>query len=215
MLYIYIFYIIIYKEKMEDEERTPLIAHTEDNDDDDDRANTTQPFDPPKASSTPGPSGEQIDMPTRNRPSKRGPLTAETSFIEGAPSGQVWTSDNSRILLANKRIKEEYPQYGERGLFTLKVKDGKVFKVSPKGGETPLFKADGKTIYAKVSKTDMKILGPSRTELINEKDEDIEELEKTIQEDMLVANDENEKNLLSVKALVKKLEKVPREKPSL
>ena len=68
---------------------------------------------------------------------------------------------------------------------------GKVFVVGPKGGETRLFKPDG-TINPSISKTDMKILGPERTELIQQKNEEIEELDKTIQEDTRVANDENE-----------------------
>ena len=71
-------------------ERNPLIPHTENNDDDDDGTNTTQPVQP-EASSTPGPSGKQIEMNTINRPPKRGSRTAETSFIEGTPSERVWT----------------------------------------------------------------------------------------------------------------------------
>ena len=90
-------------------------------------------------------------------------------------------------------IKQEYPQYGENGKFLIKVKEGKVFVVGPKGGEnTPLFKADGRTINPKISKTDMKVLGPHWTEVVDLKDEEIEEANKALQGDQRVANDENE-----------------------
>ena len=91
---------------MEDGERDPFIPHIEDDDDDDDRANTTKPFQP-EASSTPRPSGEQMEMTTRNRPPKRGPHSAETPFIEGGVD-----SDTLKIRVANETIIQEYPQYG-------------------------------------------------------------------------------------------------------
>ena len=161
---------------MADEVREPLIPHTEVYDDDDDRANTKQTFQP-EASCTPGPSGKHMETTTMNRPPKRGPRTAETSFIEGGVD-----SDTLKVRLANKTIIQEYPQYGKEGKFlTLKVSKGEVFVVGPKGGETRLFNPDG-TINQKIPKTDMKILGPKRTEIIQQKDEDIEELEKTIQD---------------------------------
>ena len=42
-------------------------------------------------------------------PPKGGPKTAETSFIEGDPSGRVRTADSMLKELANQLIKEEHP----------------------------------------------------------------------------------------------------------
>ena len=99
--------------------------------------------------------------------------------------------DTLEIMLANE-TKQEYPEYGENGKFlTLKVKDGTVFVVGLKLGETSLFTDDGK-LNPRISKTDMKTLGPHRTELIQQKDEEIKELDNTIQEDTRAVNGENE-----------------------
>ena len=95
-------------------------------------------------------------------------------------------------MTANETIKKDYPQYSENGKYlTLVVKKGKGFVVGTKGDETRLFMDDGK-LNPKISKTDMKVLGSKRTELIQRKDEEIEAVEKTIQEDTRVTNDENE-----------------------
>ena len=66
-------------------EKDPLLEHTDDRDDDDRDEDTTRPFQP-YDHSTPGPSGEQIEMTTMNRGKEKGPKTAETSFIEGDES---------------------------------------------------------------------------------------------------------------------------------
>ena len=46
----------------------------------------------------------------------------------------------------------------------------------------------------------MKIRGPKRTELIQQKDEDIKELEKTIQENLRIADDENTEPIIRERA---------------
>ena len=77
---------------------------------------------------------------------KRGPKTDETSFIEGEPSGRVWTSENSKIYLANLDLQQQYPQYGKNGKFldllveTVKTKWGEteeVFVRGPRKGSKP------------------------------------------------------------------------------
>ena len=103
---------------------------------------------------------KQSGLPTH------GPDTAETFFIEGTPSGRVWSSDTLKIIVANETLKQEYPNYGKNGKFlTLVVKKGKVFLVGPKGGETRLFMDNGK-LNPKISKTDMKVLGPKSSALV-------------------------------------------------
>ena len=131
--------------------------------------------------------------PERSGLPKRGPKTAETSFIEGEPSGQVMTADSLRIQTANETLKMDYPQYGKDGkLLTLEVARGKVIAVGKRGGRYPFFKADGRTINPKLPKEIMNTLGPHWTELIEVTDKEIEELDKTLQEDTRVANNENE-----------------------
>ena len=170
----------------------PLIPDTGDDDDDADT-----PQDPlPTGASTSEQGGESHPMTSMSRPPERGPHQAETSFIEGTPSGRIMTSDNMRIQTANELIQQEYPNYGKDGkVLTLRISEGRyrnqVVVVGPKGGETPLFKADG-TINEKISKTDMKVLGPKRTALIQQNDEELDELARYIQEQLDVAEDENE-----------------------
>ena len=148
-------------------DRDPLMEHTGDRDDDDD-GDTTGAFEPCSAS-TPGPS-EQIPMQTRtttmNR--QRGSDTAETSFIEG-DTGSRNTFDSLKRngkdgkLLTLKVSKTKYPE--------------KVVVIGPRGGETPLFKADNETINPKLPMTVTKTLGPERQVLIQQKDDEIEEID--------------------------------------
>ena len=99
------------------------------------------------------------------------------------------------IELANQTIEKEYPQYGKNGkLLTLEVRNGKVVVIGPNGGPTNLFKADGRTLNPQVLKikAHQKILGPHWTELIEITGDEIEELNKTLQEDTVIADDKNE-----------------------
>ena len=143
------------------------------------------------------PPKEQSGLPSTSKG------TAETSFIEGMPEGQVKNADSLKTELVHQRIQEQYPEYGKDGkVFTLEVgDDGKVRFVGPKGGFTDPFLADGRTFNPKFLKLKnvQKILGPTRDELIRQKDQEIqqnaqqqEELNKTIAEDTQIAEDENE-----------------------
>ena len=128
--------------------------------------------------------------------------TAETTFIEGMPKGRVRDAASLKSELANQRIEEKYPNYGKDGkLLTLKVVAGQVLVAGPKGGGTNLYQADGETLNPQLLKLKFvqKILGPKRTELVQQKEQEIhqkaqqrEELNKTIEEDTKVADDENE-----------------------
>ena len=69
--------------------------------------------------------------------SERG-RTAETSFITGEPSSNVIREP--RILLANEKLQELFPDYGKKGFLDLelaKKKDGtsKVQIIGPYGGK--------------------------------------------------------------------------------
>ena len=145
---------------MSNEEEIPLIEH-EEKDDDDDDDDTTHPFQP-DVHSTPGPSGEEIPKTTMNREKEKGPASAETSFIEGNISRR-----NKKITLANLTLEQKYPEYGKNNKsLILEVSKGKypgkVVVIGPRGGQIPLFKADGRTINPpKLPKTDMKLLDQS------------------------------------------------------
>ena len=82
----------------------------------------------------------------------------------------------------------------------------KVVVIGPKGGETPLFKADG-TINPKLAKTDMKILGPEHEAWMAQKEKEIEELQESIREDEEIANNENEQPSVRERAREKIAEK--------
>ena len=174
-------------------DRDPLIPHTDDDDDADTPAN---PF-PTEGTSTSEQGDERYPMTTMNRTSERGSHHADTSFIEGTPSGRIMTSETLRIQVANETLQQEYPNYGKDGkVLTLAISKGRyrnqVVVVGPKGGETPLFKADGRTINPKISKTDMKTLGPTRAALIQQSEEELDELVKRIEEQQRIADNENE-----------------------
>ena len=186
-------------------EKDPLLEN-EENDDDDD---TTHPFQP-GGSSTPGPSGEEIPMTTMNREKEKGPGIAETSFIEG--NIPRMNPDNVKIKIANLTLEQKYPEYGKDGKrLILEVSKGKypgkVVVIGPRGGEIPLFKADG-TINPKLPKTDMETLGPERDTLIVQKEKAIEELHKSIREDEEITNNENEQPSVRERAKEKINEKL-------
>ena len=181
-------------------ETDPLIPETKDKGDDAEDIKLN-PFEQPGTSSTPG---EKWEMnPITKPPQEHGSHTAKTSFIEGRPLGKPWTSENSKISLANLDLEQQYPEYGKNGKFldlfveNVKLKSDEkeiVFVSGLRGGAKPLYTGK-KAINPQVLKIQAhrQILGPTRAELIQQKDEEIEELDKTIQEDTRVANDEYRK----------------------
>ena len=143
------------------------------------------------------PPKEQSGLPSTSKG------TAETSYIEGMPEGRVKDPASLKIELANHTLQEKYPNYGKEGKFlTLKVVNGEVLVAGPKGGGTNLYLADGKTLNTKQLeklKFVRDTLGPKRTELVQQKEREIqqnaqqrEELNKTIEDDTKIAEDENE-----------------------
>ena len=171
---------------MENEETDPLLEHEENDDDDDD---TTHPF-----HSTPGPSSEEIPMTTMNREKEKEPSTAETSFIEGSPISHVLTSnakawESLTGIFPDAKATELEATYSKTGkLQVKKFGFGKraypLFTFGKRLGEQRLNPNLPKQI--KVA------LGTEREILIVQKDKDIEELHKSIQEDEEIANNENE-----------------------
>ena len=137
------------------------------------------------------------DIPMTEFPKEKNGLpkqkgTVETSFTEGLDY------DTARVLLENGKLEYDFPKYKdsiERLTLEYRVdKNGKgrIWVKGPDKGWYPLYMADEKTLNPKLPKTIRNVLGPKRTELIQQKDEEIEELDKTIEEDTRVADDENE-----------------------
>ena len=168
------------------------------------------------------------DIPMKTFPPKEGnglpstsKRTAETPFIEGMPEGHVKDPDSLKRELTHQRIQEQYPNYGKDGkLLTLKVVDGKVLVVGPREGLYKPYLADNKTLNPKFLnlKGVQKILGPTRDELIKQKEQEIqqkaqqrEELHKTIEEDTNVANNENEQPSVRDRARERVAENTQRE----
>ena len=173
----------------------PLLEHNDDDDDDDDdEGDTTTPFQPDK-NSTPGPSGEEIPMTTMNREQEKGSKTAETSFIEGDIFG-------SRVLTSNENAWESlttiFPEAKASELEVSYSKKGRLqVKMFGQGKKTyPLFTEERGTneqrLNPSLSKEIKKSLGPEREVLIAQKDEEIEKLQQSIQDDRDIADDENE-----------------------
>ena len=168
-------------------DRDPLMKHTDDRD--------------------------EIPMQTRitkmNKPPERGSDTAETSFIED-DTGSRTTFDFLKIQVANETLSQKYPKYGKDGkILSLELSKtkypGKVVVIGPRGGETLLFKADNQTIKPKLPKSET--LGPERQVLIQQKDEEIQEIDKNIREEQEIANNENEESAVRERAREKIQEK--------
>ena len=75
-----------------------------------------------------------------------------------------------------------FPEYGKDGrVLNLVVSEGqykgKVVVEGPRGGKTPLFTSKGE-INSKLSKEILGVLGPSREELIYERETKIKDLKK-------------------------------------
>ena len=147
-------------------------------------------------------------MTTMNREKEKGSGIAETSFTEG--NIPRMNPDNVKIKIANLTLEQKYPEYGKDGkrliLEVSKKYPGKVVVIGPRGGQIPLFKADG-TINPKLPKTDMETLGPEREILIAQKEKEIEELQESIREDEEIANNENEQPSVRERAREKIAEK--------
>ena len=144
-------------------------------------------------------------------PPKGGEGTADTSFIEGLDYGEA------KILLVNQKLMDEYLRYGKSGnLLNLEYEvdnkgKGKVFVIGPQGGRYPLFKADGETLNPGLPKavlgdlgektTDQKLFSKmkKRSKVLIKKKKKTSRLQKV-----------KTKNLLSVNALVIKLERITR-----
>ena len=204
-----------YDPRDETTEKTPLIPGDDDDDDDTAWDNTdlnqmpapddhdsTQPFDPPRAASTPA--GEQIPMVTRTDlpPEQQGAHTEETSFITGdtqgrqvitkdhpllapppsPPSfGDVLTPEDAKKILEGKiaKLKLTYPKLNEsqKPVFLGKQARNQGLLVAPgkePGTEIRVFNKDG-SINQTFARTNSDWLGPSAKTEIADRDRALRE----------------------------------------
>ena len=181
----------------------------------------------PAPQKPPDPYAGSHEMTERSGLPKPAPKTGETSFIEGEPSGRVLTAKNMTTV----KVENDYPSmdhskvevgYGPTGTGTGAIIE---VKMRNKTKWYPLYTKKGayrKNFQRKTSKRNPISSRPfcrgvqiKETE-IQQKVQEIKELDKTIKEKRRVADDENEQpSVLYVTALVKKLEKIPKEDHNL
>ena len=121
-----------------------------DDDDEETVFNTTQPFQP-DAASTPYHGGEQIEMHTM--PQEQSGLP-ETSFDEDIPLLEVFIHEDdkkAKLDRAREFIKRRFPKVDFKKLGSIKFgkesgNENDIASLSTRGGETKIFKQDGKDL---------------------------------------------------------------------
>ena len=168
----------------------PDLDHRLDHDDDDDddyeqEANRTQPFQPGTVS-TPYHGGEQLEMQTMQHEQSGLP---ETSFDEIPSLGDFIDQDEKPAYLERARafIKRRFPRVDFRklGPIGFSKKPGNettIVSFGTKGGETEIFKKDGKGLYQKFINKFKTSLGPEAESLIAQDNDEIRENRQRLRE---------------------------------
>ena len=173
------------------ENETPWEDHGIDNDDDDDdeeEVNTTQPF-RPGASSTPYHGGETHEMANMG-PEEEG--LGDTVPLIPQYDDFVFTEDKETLMARFKAIiKAEAPRVDFKrivlGLGKKQNNQGKAVAFGPKGGETVVFKQDGK-FTASFLKQYSGALGPSAEEIIAEDQMSLRDTQQRVTEAQQLEN---------------------------
>ena len=142
---------------------------------------TSQPLFPPEAESTRY--GEQIELNELSG-------LPETSFDEDIPllSGFIHQDDKPALLeRARDFIKRKFPRvdFGKLGPIGFSKKPGKdttIVSFGTKGGETEIFKQDGKSLLKKFTDKFKTSLGPEAESLIAQDNDEIRENRKRLRE---------------------------------
>ena len=162
------------------------IDHDDDDDDDDEQeSNRTQPFQPGTVS-TPYHGGEQHEMQTMQHEQSGLP---ETSFDEiPLLTGFIHQDDKPAYLeRARDFIKRRFPRvdFGKLGPIGFSKKPGNettIVSFGTKGGETEIFKKDGKGLYQKFINKFKTSLGPEAESLIAQDNDEIRENRQRLRE---------------------------------
>ena len=148
--------------------------------------NTDDTFDPQLAS-TPG-RGENIEL--QNMQKEKGRLQPETSFDEIPSLGGFIVQEEKPALLERARdfIKRRFPRvdFGKLDPIGFSKKPGNettIVSFGKKGGETDIFKKDGKGLYQKFINKFKTSLGPEAESLLAQDSDEIREIRQRIIED--------------------------------
>ena len=188
------------------------LDHDDDDDDDDEQeANRIQPFQPGTAS-TPYHGGEQHEMQTMQHEQSGLPVT---SFDEDIPLlGGFIHQDNKPALAERAKdfIKKRFPRvdFGKLGPISFSKKPGNettIVSFGTKGGETDIFRKDGKGLLKKFTDKFKTALGPEAESLIAQDNEEIRENRQRL--------GEAEKQLRDVEKLASEREKATQEVQNL
>ena len=156
----------------------PDLDHDIDHDDDDDEqeVNTTRPFQSGTAS-TPYHGGEQHEMQTMQHEQSGLP---ETSFDEVPSLGGFIHQEDKPALLERARdfIKRKFPRvdFGKLGPIGFSKKPGNdtaIVSFGTRGGETEIFRKDGKGLLQKFKDKFKTSLGPEAESLLAQDNEEI------------------------------------------
>ena len=162
------------------------IDHNDDDDDDEQEANRTQPFQPYTAS-TPYHGVEQHEMQTMQYEQSGLP---ETSFDENIPllGGFIHQDDKPALVeRAKEFIKKRFPRvdFVKLGPINFSKKPGNettIVLFGTKGGETDIFRKDGKGLLKKFTDKFKTGLGPETESLIAQDNEEIRENRQRLRE---------------------------------
>ena len=162
------------------------IDHDDDDDDDDEQeANRTQPFQPGTVS-TPYHGGEQHEMQTMQHEQSGLP---ETSFDETPLLTGFIHQDDKPAYLERARdfIKRRFPRvdFGKLGPIGFSKEPGKettIVSFGTKGGETDIFRKDGKGLLKKFKDKFKTSLGPEAESLIAQDNDEIRENRQRLRE---------------------------------
>ena len=158
----------------------------DDDDDDEQEANRTQPFQPGTVS-TPYHGGEQHEMQTMQHEQSGLP---ETSFDEDIPLlGSFIHQDDKPAYLERARafIKRRFPRvdFGKLGPIGFSKKPGNdttIVSFGTRGGETEIFRKDGKGLLQKFKDKFKTSLGPEAESLIAQDNDEIRENRQRLRE---------------------------------
>ena len=163
----------------------PWLDHDIDDDDDDDddddeqEANRTQPFQPGTAS-TPYHGGEQYEMQTMQHEQSGLP---DTSFDEDIPLLGSFTHqedkpalvERAKAFIKNKFQRVDFGKLGPIGFGKKRGNENTIVSYGTKGGETEIFRKDGKGLLKKFTDKFKTSLGPEAESLIAQDNDEIRE----------------------------------------
>ena len=183
------------------------IDNDDNNDDSDDEVDTTRPFQPGTAS-TPYHGGEQYEMQTMRHEQSGLP---ETSYDESIPLLGSFTHQDDKPAMVERAkdfIKKRFPRvdFGKLGPIGFGKKPGNentIVSYGTRGGETEIFRKDGKGILQKFKDMKKTSLGPDAESLIAQDNAEIRENQQRLRE--------AEKQLRDAEKLASKREKAAQE----